>query len=112
MGQILARKIPLKVANAKYKIRQGATCITCRHFGRCTKATSGRPILRHELSELKDKINSFYESDKGQRIYQKRGQKVEYQFGHIKRNMGVSSFLLRGFSGVKAEKVLLSLFSV
>ena len=42
------------------------------------------------------------------KIYKRRQAKVELIFGHIKRNLGVSSFLLRGLDGVKAETSLLS----
>ena len=37
-----------------------------------------------------------------------RKQKVELPFGHIKRNLKMDSFLLRGLKGVKAEASVLS----
>ena len=47
-------------------------------------------------------------SEKGQAIYKKRKEKVELPFGHIKRNLKVDAFLLRGLKGVNAEMSLLS----
>ena len=35
-------------------------------------------------------------------------QKAELPFGHIKRNLGVGAFLLRGVEGAKAEMSLLA----
>jgi len=35
-------------------------------------------------------------------------QKAELPFGHIKRNLNVNAFLLRGLEGVKAEMSLLA----
>ena len=48
-----------------------------------------------------------------QEIYKLRKQKVELPFGHIKHNLGVSGFLLRGLAGVKAEfSILTSCFNI
>ena len=44
-----------------------------------------------------------------QAIYKRRQEKVELVFGHVKRNLGVTSFLLRGLEGVRTEMSLLSL---
>jgi hypothetical protein len=49
------------------------------------------------------KLENNYKTEQSQSIYKLRKQKVELPFGHIKRNLGVSSFLLRGLDGVKAE---------
>ena len=49
-----------------------------------------------------------YESEEGQRIYERRKMKVEHPFGHIKRNLGAGAFLMRGLSGVNAELSLLA----
>ena len=42
------------------------------------------------------------------RSYKLRKEKVELPFGHIKRNLKVDSFLLRGLKGVKAEASILA----
>jgi transposase len=87
----------------KYQIQSPKLCVTCAHFGVCTTSLKGRSITRHYDEPLREKISAFYHSDLGQTIYRKRGQIAEIPFGHIKRNMGISSFLLRQFSGVQAE---------
>ena len=43
-----------------------------------------------------------------QEIYKLRKQKVELPFGHIKHNLKVGGFLLRGLPGVRAEMSILS----
>jgi hypothetical protein len=62
--------------------------------------------LLHE--ELKEKLEAQYEEPECQKIYKLRKQKVELPFGHIKHNLKVSGFLLRGFEGVRAEASILS----
>ncbi|MHC4638338.1 MAG: transposase [Planctomycetota bacterium] len=41
-------------------------------------------------------------------MYQLRKQKVEVPFEHMKRNLKMDAFLLRGIEGVRAELVLLA----
>lgn len=45
---------------------------------------------------------------KARKYIKKRKEKVELPFGHIKRNLNVGSFLLRGNSGVNAEMAVFS----
>ena len=64
-------------------------------------------------AELKQKLEAQYEEPESQKTYALRKQKVELPFGHIKRNLKVDSFLLRGLDGVKAEaSVLASCFNI
>lgn len=88
--------------------RGGPACRQCRHFGQCTNQPRGRGISRLLKAELQEKLESQYDEPEGQKIYSLRKQKVELPFGHIKRNLKVDSFLLRGLAGVKAEISLLS----
>jgi hypothetical protein len=83
-------------------------CLACKHYGVCTNAKCGRSITRLFNEETKQKIEKNYSSKEAQTIYKLRKQKVEIPFGHIKRNLGVNAFLLKGLDGVKAE---MSLFS-
>ena len=62
-------------------------------------------MLKEELCE---KLEHQYEQPDSQAIYHLRKQKVELPFGHIKHNLHVSGFLLRGLSGVRAEMSILS----
>ncbi len=57
--------------------------------------------------ELVQKLEAQYEQPDSQKIYELRKQKVELPFGHIKRNLKVDSFLLRGLDSVRAETSLL-----
>lgn len=89
-------------------------CSRCKHFGVCTRnVTTGRKIIRYENEAVRQKISAQYEQDSSQQIYSRRKQKVELPFGHIKRNLGVDSFLLRGLAGVRAEmSIMCSCFNI
>lgn len=91
-----------------YQIKDRSLCLACAHFGLCTSSKSGRRIRRLENEAVKEKLARQYELPESQRVYALRKQKVELPFGHIKRNLGVGSFLLRGIEGARAEMALLS----
>ncbi|MCK4886528.1 MAG: transposase, partial [Planctomycetes bacterium] len=86
----------------------GSVCRTCKFFQDCTTNARGRTITRLLHEELKHKLEAQYEEPDCQKTYALRKQKVELPFGHIKRNLKVDSFLLRGFDGVKAEASMLA----
>jgi len=90
-----------------YRI-EGSVCRACRHFGVCTNSRHGRKVTRLLKEELKEKLQAQYERADSQEIYKLRKQKVELPFGHIKRNLKVDSFLLRGLAGVRGEMGLLA----
>jgi len=56
--------------------------------------------------ELQQRLEGQYAQPEAQAIYALRKQKAELPFGHIKRNLKVDGFLLRGLAGVKAEASL------
>lgn len=85
-----------------------SACKRCRYFGECTKQLRGREISRLLNAELQEKLERQYEEPESQKTYGLRKQKVELPFGHIKRNLKVDGFLLRGLAGVKAETSLLA----
>lgn len=89
-------------------------CTKCKHFGVCTSnVTTGRKIIRYQNELVRQKIAAQYEQSCSQQIYSRRKQKVELPFGHIKWNLGVESFLLRGLAGVRAEmSVMCSCFNI
>jgi hypothetical protein len=91
-----------------YRIKEPSNSIDCKHFGRCTNNKRGRAIIRLRNEETKEQLETLYESPQGKAVYKKRKEKVELPFGHIKRNLGVGAFLLRGIHGVNAEMALLS----
>jgi transposase len=91
-----------------YRIEKASLCQKCPHFGVCTNYHRGRSINRLKEEELREKLEARYESEEGQAIYQKRKEKAELPFGHIKRNLNGGSFLVRGLGAVKAEWALLA----
>lgn len=91
-----------------YVIENRETCWACSKFGRCTTARRGRTVLRLVEEDLRSRLEREYGLSQNQAIYKRRGEKVELVFGHMKRNLGVTSFLMRGRSAVRAELSLLS----
>lgn len=83
-------------------------CLTCQHFGECTRSPRGRTIKRSLHENLKERLGQIYESEQGQNIYAQRKQRAELPFGHMKHNLSANEFLLKGKSGTNAEISLLS----
>jgi transposase len=83
-------------------------CRLCPNFGLCTTSNSGRKVTRMLNEELRQKFEDQYEQPDSQEIYRLRKQKVELPFGHIKHNLKVGGFLLRGIPGARAEMSILS----
>lgn len=90
----------------RYRIADGTICQACSRFGSCTKSQQGRVIGRSFFEETSERLQSALNTPELQNIYKKRGQKVELPFGHLRRTLGVRSFLLRELAGVKAEMSL------
>ncbi len=90
----------------QYRMKSKEDCLSCVHFGVCTSNRErGRIVGRLVLQDEKDRFEKQYKDNL--HIYQKRKEKVEHPFGHIKANLGVQAFLLRGLKGVRAEASLL-----
>lgn len=99
--------------NKTYMISDDSICKRCRHFGVCTESKKGRSVRRLIKEEVRERLEAQYARPESQAVYKFRMQKVELPFGHIKRNLGVGSFLLRGREGVKAEmSILASCFNI
>jgi hypothetical protein len=70
-------------------------------------------VTRLLKEDLRQKFERQYALPESQEIYTLRKQKVELPFGHIKHNLGVMGFLLRGLAGVKAEfSIMASCFNI
>jgi len=96
-----------------YVITDAAICHACRHYGSCTQARRGRKIIRLPNEEVKLKLEAQYEEAASQAVYERRKARAEHPFGHIKRNLKVDAFLLRGLEGARAEvSMLASCFNV
>ena len=107
-GKVLTyRRTEIKARKHIYRIKH-SVCQQCRNFGVCTTAIIGRKVTRLLKEDLKQKLEAQYEQPESQKVYKLRKQKAELPFGHIKHNLNVSGFLLRGLDGVKAEAAILS----
>lgn len=91
-----------------YRLKDRHICLTCENFGKCTKSSRGRRIIRLANEDTKKKLEAVYRSDYGQEIYKYRKMLGELPFGHMKKNLGAGQFLLRGLDGMKAEISMLS----
>jgi len=91
-----------------YMMREKIICNECPHFGVCTTSKQGRSVARLINEEVRQKLEAQYDESESQAIYKLRQQKAELPFGHMKRNLKVDAFLLRGLDGVKAEASLLA----
>lgn len=94
--------------NKVYMITNSSVCVNCCKFGICTRSKNGRSVTWLIDEEVRKKLETQYKEPESQDIYKLRKQKVELPFGHIKRNLSVNAFLVRGLNGVKAEMSLLS----
>ena len=98
-----------EIQKRKRTYRAGlSVCRKCKFLKECTTNRRGRTITRLFREELKEKLEAQYEESESQKTYALRKQKVELPFGHIKHNLKVTGFLLRGMEGVKAEASILS----
>jgi hypothetical protein len=97
-----------KTGRKRYQITDKQLCFNCKHWGQCTKSkTCGRRTLRLPNEETKERLEAQYEKPKSQEIYARRKTRVEHPFGHLKRNLKIDAFLLRGRDGVEAETSLM-----
>jgi transposase len=97
-----------KKKGAAYRIADRRTCLKCRKYGVCTKSRMGRMIARMAKEEVRERLERQYKESACQAVYKRRQEKAELPFGHIKRNLGVQAFLLRGLEGTRAEMALLT----
>jgi transposase len=106
-GQELVPRVD-KGHKISYRMRSRKTCHRCRHYGICTTGKRGREVNRLKNEDVKERLEEQYRESASQEIYRKRKEKAELPFGHIKRNLGVQAFLLRGRDGAGAELGLLT----
>ena len=96
-----------------YRIEDKSLCLNCVRFNTCTKSKHGKAVSRLIKEELRQRFESQYNEPESQEIYKYRQQKVELPFGHIKRNLKMDAFLLRGREGANAEiSILASCFNI
>ncbi len=108
-GHILSyRTVDESRRSKTYQITDSSLCVKCHHFGVCTTSKRGRRVSRLINEEVRKRLKIQYEQSESQAVYKLRQQKVELPFGHIKRNLNVNAFLLRGNDGAKAEASLMA----
>lgn len=78
-------------------------CQTCCSREQCTTSSQGRSICVPEQIKEFIEYRKRVHSETGRRLIQKRKELVEHPFGTLKRNMGYSYFMQRGYKAVKAE---------
>ncbi len=89
-----------------YHISDPTLCRQCPRFGVCTTAFQGRRVERPFSEETREILGQRYKQPEAQTIFRRRKMRVEHPFGHIKQNLGMRTFLLRGLAGAKAEVAL------
>ncbi len=89
-----------------YQIRSAAICGRCSAFGTCTKAAQGRRVERPFAEEVREQLEPRYRQSDAKMLMRKRKMRVEHPFGHIKHNLQMRAFLLRGLSGARTEAAL------
>jgi len=107
-GHVLRYCYTKTVKKAKVYRLGGSTCRECRHFGECTTYPRGKTVTRLLKEDFLQRMEQQYQQPESQEIYRRRKQKAELPFGHLKHNLKVDAFLLRGLEGVRAEASLLS----
>jgi len=113
MGQALRYRGTEKQRNTR-SYMAGVVCRACPHFGRCTTNwRQGRKIKRYAQERVREELERRYAEPDAQAIYARRKERVEHPFGHLKQNLGMRRFLLRGLTGVRAEwGVLTAVFNI
>jgi transposase len=108
-GHILSYKYTHQERKGRiYRIEKAQKCRECRYFGKCTTdQRHGRSIERAANEDLRKEFERIYEQADSRAVYKKRQEKVEHPFGHMKRNLKMDGFLLRGLKGARAEIALL-----
>jgi transposase len=78
-------------------------CGECPVQGDCTR--SGQRTIRHSLrlGAYRKEARQRLESPRGQELSRRRGFEIETVFAHLKHNLGLRRFTLRGLEKVSAE---------
>lgn len=107
-NRLTYRSLYRKNGKRTYKIERGGLCRSCSNFGQCTRSKEGRKVVRLKNEEIKQRLEIQYQEPSSQEIYKRRKASVEHPFGHLKRNLKVTAFLLRGLAGIRAELSVLA----
>jgi len=105
----LGRRLTLAGEHAKHgrpyrRYRAENSCRGCPLQPECTTSKEGRRLVyrdRHE--DLRETMDARLSTAAGRATYGRRAPVVEAPFGHIKTQMHLRQFLLRGLAGVRTE---------
>jgi transposase len=89
-----------------YQIAERATCQCCPLFGTCTKAKAGRRVERPFAEEVREHLEARMAMPDARLLMRRRKMRAEHPFGHIKHNLGMRMFYMRGLRGTDAEMAL------
>lgn len=89
-----------------YGQRDPQVCLRCPRFGQCTRSDQGRRVERPFTEAIREHLEQLYRRPIAQALMRRRKLRAEHPFGHLKHNLGMRAFLLRGRGGVRAEMVL------
>jgi hypothetical protein len=81
-------------------------CQGCLRFGTCTTSSKGRRVERPFNEAVRERLESRYQRPDARALMRRRKERAEHPFGHIKHNLGMRSYLVRGLSGARAEASL------
>jgi hypothetical protein len=82
-----------------------APCGECPVHDLCVTQGSGNRYLRHSpvLNRYQSETRERLKSERGVELRRRRSPEIETVFGHIKHNLGIRRFLLRGLRKVTTE---------
>ncbi len=89
-----------------YSITDALLCQCCPRFGTCTTSTQGRRVERPFTEAVRERLEHRYQQPDAKALMRRRKLRAEHPFGHIKHNLGMRTFLMRGLSGAKVEVAL------
>lgn len=101
-NELIWHSIDFKRKAVRYKADK-TVCNTCKVLSLCTKSKNGRSLERSFNQSIKEKLEAQYKEPEGQAIYRLRKEKVELPFAHIKKNLKLDAFLMRGKDKVLGE---------
>jgi transposase len=89
-----------------YWIGQPSLCQYCPRFGSCTRSSQGRRVERPFTEAVRERLEERYRRSDAHALMQRRKMRAEHPFGHIKHNLGIKAFLMRGRQAAQSEFAL------
>ena len=105
--RLTSKRVDRKKRKIHYRIEDVNNCKACQGWGPCTESENGRTITRFFDEKIREELMKDYELEATKKIFLKRKELAERPFAHMRANLGINSFLLRGIKGVQAEMSLI-----